>query len=135
MNRTNDETWPKEQRLRKRAEFDRVYSARNSARQGELLVYVVANDLPFNRVGLSVGRRVGPAVRRNAVRRRLREAFRRNKSAFELGWDIVVVVLADTGAPTAELAATLVKLVARAGARRHRGTKVRKQDGKEREKE
>ncbi|MCO6439152.1 MAG: ribonuclease P protein component [Phycisphaerae bacterium] len=114
MNRTNDETWPKEQRLRKRAEFDRVYSARNSARQGELLVYVVANDLPFNRVGLSVGRRVGPAVRRNAVRRRLREAFRRNKQAFEMGWDIVVVALADTRATPDELVPRLVKLVVRA---------------------
>lgn len=109
-----NERWPKEQRLRKRAEFDRVYAARRSARQGEFVVFVIENGLEFNRVGFSVGRRVGSAVRRNAVRRRLREAFRRNKGAFGTGLDVVVVVLADTREKPKESGPTIAKLVERA---------------------
>ena len=45
----------------------------------------------LNRVGLSVGKKLGGAVVRNRVRRRLREVYRLNEAAFTPGWDIVVV--------------------------------------------
>ena len=56
-------------------EFDRVYR-QGVAYRGELLsVHVFPNDLETARLGLSVSKKVGNAVKRNAVRRRLREAF------------------------------------------------------------
>ena len=63
-------------RLTHAREFQRVYEARVSKRAGPFVVYLRPNDQAHHRLGLSVGRRVGNAVRRNAVKRHLRESFR-----------------------------------------------------------
>jgi ribonuclease P protein component len=50
----------------------------------------MANGLDHDRLGLSVSRRIGGAVRRNRVKRWLREAYRRNKRTRGPGMDLVV---------------------------------------------
>ena len=78
-------------KLRKRAEFARVY-ARGRYKAGRLLVlYGLPNGRDVARFGLVVGRGVGSAVVRNRVRRRLREICRRHRDAFKEGYDYVVV--------------------------------------------
>jgi len=42
-------------------------------------------------VGITVSRKLGHAVVRNRIRRRLREVYRLNEEKFLPGWDIVVV--------------------------------------------
>ena len=49
------------------------------------------NRLQQNRVGVTVSKKLGKAVVRNRVRRRLREEYRLHESRFLPGWDIVVV--------------------------------------------
>lgn len=74
------ETFSRDDRLRKRREFEECYATgvRVSGRHIQLfLAPGVAGDPP--RLGISVPRRVGSAVSRNRVRRRLREIFRRNR--------------------------------------------------------
>lgn len=68
------------------------------------------------RLGLSVPRRVGTAVLRNRVRRRLREIFRRNRSVFAgQGAKLVVNVRPSAAAaPWAELSADFLSTAARA---------------------
>lgn len=63
-------------RLRHAREYAAVYAGRLKTVQYPLIVYARINDLPEPRLGLAVGRRVGGATTRNAVKRRLREAFR-----------------------------------------------------------
>jgi ribonuclease P protein component len=53
-----------------------VYAARVSRAAGPFVVFGLPSDLAHPRLGLSVGSRVGTAVRRNRVKRLLREAFR-----------------------------------------------------------
>lgn len=64
-------------RLRSPAEFDRVYRQGKRAGDNLFAVNALANGLGFARLGMSVSARtVGNAVRRNRVRRIIRESFR-----------------------------------------------------------
>jgi ribonuclease P protein component len=47
--------------------------------------------LDVTRIGLSTGRRLGNAVVRNRVRRRLREALRVMAPSFQPGWDVLII--------------------------------------------
>lgn len=59
---------------------------------GRLVVIVACQGAQsWTRIGLTVSRKVGNAVIRNRVKRRLREIFRRNKSAFPKGTDLVII--------------------------------------------
>ena len=65
----------KRTRLTDSPEFERVYR-QGAAYRGKLFsVHAFPNEFDTPRLGLSVSRRVGDAVTRNAVRRRLREVF------------------------------------------------------------
>lgn len=62
-----------------------------------LVVYAAHGAQPWTRMGLTVSRKVGGAVVRNRIKRRLREAFRRNKLALPLGFDVVVIARVGAG--------------------------------------
>ena len=64
-------------RLRSAADFERVYRSGRRAGDGLFAVNALANEIGFARLGMSVSTRtVGNAVRRNRVRRIIREMFR-----------------------------------------------------------
>ncbi len=81
----------KHQHLLRGSEFKRTYAARNSVADGVLIVYAVANELGYSRIGLSVSRKVGNAVVRNWWKRRIRESFRLAQSTLPAGVDYVVI--------------------------------------------
>jgi ribonuclease P protein component len=56
-----------------------------------LLVRFLRTDLDTTRFGLSTGRKLGGAVVRNRVRRRLREALRAMAPSFQPGWDVLII--------------------------------------------
>ena len=70
--------------------FRRLYGTTAYA-NGYLVLYARRNRTCGNRVGITVGKKLGHAVIRNRVRRRLREVYRLNEDRFAPGWDIVVV--------------------------------------------
>jgi ribonuclease P protein component len=79
------------QRLRKKAQFDRVFR-RGVRLDGRLFTLLVAaNGEARDRLGLAVSRRVGGAVVRNRARRLLRESFRRLEAAGRPALDVVVL--------------------------------------------
>jgi ribonuclease P protein component len=68
------------------------------------------------RIGFSVSKRVGGAVTRNLVKRRLREAVRHRLAALADGWDLVLTALPSaSGVDFATLGAELDDLFTRAG--------------------
>ncbi|MDB5295043.1 MAG: ribonuclease protein component [Phycisphaerales bacterium] len=83
---------PKKLHLRASKAFDAVYAARTRESRGPLTIYAMPNGLPHGRLGMSVGRKVGTAVRRNRIRRLVRESFRLMQHDFPAGYDLVVVV-------------------------------------------
>ena len=70
--------------------FRRLYSTSGQA-NSIMVLYARKNRTGTNRVGITVSKKLGHAVVRNRVRRRLREAYRLNEARFQPGWDIVVV--------------------------------------------
>ena len=62
-------------RLTDSPEFERVYKQGTAFRGGLLSVHAFPNEIGTPRLGLSVSKKVGNAVTRNAVRRRIREVF------------------------------------------------------------
>ena len=70
--------------------FQRLYRTSGQANSC-LVIYARRNRTDTNRVGITVGKKLGHAVVRNRVRRRLREVYRLNEDKFQAGWDIVVV--------------------------------------------
>src|SRR3954471_19639289 len=77
-------------RIRKQADFDRVYASRQFAANSVLIVNGARNDLAWSRLGLSIGRVVGGAVVRNRWKRLIREAFRLSRDQLPAGLDLVV---------------------------------------------
>ena len=70
--------------------FRRLYHT-SAVANSFLVLYARPNKLTINRVGITVSKKLGHAVVRNRVRRRLREVYRLNEAQFRPGWDIVVV--------------------------------------------
>ena len=70
--------------------FQRLYHTKGVA-DGYLVLYARRNRTGGNRVGITVGKKLGKAHIRNRTRRRIREVYRLNEEAFLPGWDIVVV--------------------------------------------
>ena len=70
--------------------FRRLYSTKGLA-NSFLVLYARRNRLERNEVGITVSKKLGSAVIRNRIRRRLREVYRLNEMRFSPGWDIVVV--------------------------------------------
>lgn len=69
-------TFPRKLRLTSATQFQAVYDRSVRVSVDPLLVYATPNELDHPRLGLAISRRAGGAVQRNAVKRRLREAFR-----------------------------------------------------------
>ena len=71
--------------------FRRLYNKGDSCANRYLVVYCRRNGTKRNRIGLTVGAKLGHAVERNRLRRRLREIYRLHEAQFARGYDIVVV--------------------------------------------
>lgn len=106
--------FPAEARLRRPAEFSRVYRRRASASDAILLVFACENETHGARLGLSVSRKVGKAVVRNRWKRRLREAFRLERSGLPEGIDLVCVPRASELPSVKQLRLSLKRLAYRA---------------------
>jgi ribonuclease P protein component len=102
--------------LRRRRDFEAVGRSGTPRSCRLLLVRVRRNDVGVTRIGMSTPRGAGGAVRRNRLRRRMREAVRAEYGALRPGWDVLVVArLAAADASLAELRSAFRGLARRSG--------------------
>ncbi len=109
--------YSRQQRLQHALEFQAVYAGKVRESRGPLTVFALPNDLGHPRLGLSVGRKVGTAPKRNRIKRLLREAFRLMQHDLPRGYDLVINVRPHETAMLADyqrmLSAAAVKLHAK----------------------
>ena len=77
--------------LKMNYEFRRVYNRGKSGVSPFLVVYARQNKSGKNRLGVTVSAKLGKAVVRNRVRRRLREIYRLSQPRMKRGYDVVLV--------------------------------------------
>ena len=109
--------FPASRRLKLSREFARVRSEGRTVRGGLLFLGVLdLGDASEFRIGLVTSKRIGGAVVRNRLRRRLREIVRRHQHEIQKGvWLVVVTRPAAAGAEFGALEAEWLRLAARAG--------------------
>ena len=86
-----DHAFRREDRIRRSGDFVKAVRSRDVVVTAHLRVHVRPNGLGYSRLGVSVGRRFGNAVRRNRLKRLVREAFRTSDEVRAAGLDVVVV--------------------------------------------
>jgi ribonuclease P protein component len=78
-----------EQYLTEAKQYASVYNKGASLADKLIVLKTLSNKLSYSRYGFSVSSRIGGAVVRNRVKRRLREILR--NTSLETGWDIVII--------------------------------------------
>lgn len=81
----------KKNRIANNSTFREVIDCNICVCTSVITVFAKPNALEHNRLGVSVGRKFGNAVRRNQLKRYAREAFRLNNSMLETNCDIIVL--------------------------------------------
>ena len=98
----------RQRRLTRKSQFDVMYKEGNRRTSGPLLVHTRSNGLPYSRLGLSIPKRVGSAVKRNLIKRRCREAFRISQHELPSSLDILITIRPHDALPTSEYATLIL---------------------------
>ncbi len=77
--------------LRRKADFDAIGRGGSTCSSRLLVLRTLRTEAATTRIGLSTPRRLGGAVERNQVRRRLRELLRERYADLAAGWDVLVI--------------------------------------------
>jgi len=121
-----DARYRKSERLLRRPDFVRVQTSTRGQGTRFLRVLAVVSPAQRRRFGVTVSRKVGNAVVRNLVKRRLREIFRQNKDRFPEAMDIVVIARPSArGASYAGLSEDLLRWAAEARRRARAGSEAK----------
>ncbi len=110
-------TFRRRNRMSSAKDFQAVFQHKLAKPAGPIVVHARPTDRPDHRLGLSIGRRFGPAHARNALKRRLREAFRLCQPDFPRppgarAYDMVITARPHAGLKTDDYARLLTAAIA-----------------------
>jgi len=76
--------------IKKSSEFDRIIHSEKSTKFKDYIIYIEYNDSDNYHFGLSVGKKIGNAVTRNKVKRRLKSII--DKKHYKNGFNCIIIV-------------------------------------------
>ena len=88
-------TFGSHERLRRRRDFELTFRHGNRRHTKNFTIVLRPNALQYSRLGVTVGKKVGNAVKRNRVKRYLREFFRLHKHKLPASYDLVIIAKKD----------------------------------------
>lgn len=77
--------------IKENREFSYLYRRGKFVSSDCLIIYFRPNRFSCNRLGITVSKKVGKAVIRNKVRRRIKECYRELEGILPVGYDFVIV--------------------------------------------
>ena len=84
-------SFPKKERLLNRKDFVNLNRSGKRYRTAHFTAIVGKNGLDISRLGITVSKKTGNAVKRNKVKRQIREFYRLHKNHLPKGYDIVII--------------------------------------------
>ena len=88
--------FPRQERLTRKRDYEWMYQHGTKWVGREFVCFVARREGQGRKIGIAVSRKVGKAVVRNRVKRRIREVYRNHRTT--IGDDVSVVVVARVGA-------------------------------------
>lgn len=79
--------------LNQNRDFLKLYQRGKKIVSPYAVIYVRKNRRNYNRLGITVGKKVGCAVKRSRARRVIRQAYRETEHLMPTGMDLVIVAL------------------------------------------
>ena len=79
------------EKLKKNNDFQKVYNFGKKSYGYYSLIFFIKNNLPYNRCGFVVSKKIGNAVCRNRIKRLFREFYRCNQKNIKQGYDLIFV--------------------------------------------
>lgn len=99
-------------------DFKKAYASGRSVANRYLVLYYLKRDQEENRLGFSISKRVGSAVERNRLKRRLSEIYRSRQAEIKKPYDLIVVCrVRAAGLSFQNLEDTFVDVLVKAGLR------------------
>jgi ribonuclease P protein component len=118
LRRMKRQSFGKNERILKRREFLAAYDQGKRISSENFIILFNPNERGTRRLGITVSRKIGNAVRRNRIKRLLREFFRLNKDRFPPAKDIIIIARRNTsGKKYGEVSRELEGLLFRTEAR------------------
>ncbi|NCO38217.1 MAG: ribonuclease P protein component [Armatimonadetes bacterium CG_4_10_14_3_um_filter_66_18] len=113
---TSDRQFPTSERLKRSSDFDVAIRTGSFFRHRLVTVVVSSGGAAHRRLGVSVGKRVGGAVRRNRLKRRLRALYAAHRDLLPEGCDCVIIAKPEAaGAKAGSLGGVVRNAFAQAG--------------------
>lgn len=77
--------------LRLNYQFKHLYDRGIQSRANSIVIYYLKNNKNINNLGITVSSKLGKAVTRNRIKRRIKEAYRLNEDNLKIGYNLVIV--------------------------------------------
>jgi ribonuclease P protein component len=97
-------SFTKADRILKRSEFIALSKLGRRVQNNDFIAYFLPAQRDRSRLGVTVTKKVGQAVERNRIKRRVRECFRLNRHCLSGKWDINIIAKRQSAGITSEKA-------------------------------
>ena len=88
---SHNKNYYRRERINSENDFKRILRSGKRIVRNEFKIFILKNGFGYSRFAVVAGIKIGNSVKRNRIKRVIREVFRRNKTAIGNGFDIIII--------------------------------------------